>query len=417
MLKTFGGKRTSVAIGLFLSTLTLFAAAAFKSPFASLQSNASSPPPNWNQLGTTTLSERQHASVAFNGANSQLIVFGGDNSVGVVNDTWSFDGTRWNRLQPPQSPPARTSAAMVYDPDTKTVILFGGDTHTAPNGILNDTWSFDGTTWTQLQPAHQPPPRYDAAMAYDPVNHEIVLFGGFVDQVSFVNDTWTFDGTDRTQRSSGTGTDPSQRYGAAMAFDSNTGSVILFGGLGFTAAGTSTYLADTWSWKNHQWTQLNPTTSPPGRWEPAMSESTSGGVTLFGGYADSGVPHGPSSKFSDTWLWNGTTWTQSTATGPGGRYGTAMTKHPTLGAVTVGGCCNSVGGFYTDTWNFDGNSWTARARTDAPSVRSGAAITANVDLANIVLFGGFGGDGFLGDTWIEKNGAWSQLNTTTAPPG
>src|SRR5207248_6497007 len=77
-----------------------------------LPTTASAIASNWRQLGTTTLSERQHAGVAFNAANSQLVVFGGDNSVGVLNDTWSFDGTRWNRLQPPQSPPARTSAAM-----------------------------------------------------------------------------------------------------------------------------------------------------------------------------------------------------------------------------------------------------------------------------------------------------------------
>src|SRR5437016_11420152 len=320
----------AIAIGFFLSTLTLFTAAALRSPFSS-QTTVNLTAENWSQLGATTLSEREHASVAFNSANSQLVIFGGDNSVGVLNDTWVFDGTRWNRLQPSQSPPARTSAAMVYDPDAKTIILFGGDTHTAPNGILNDTWSFDGTTWKQLQPAHQPPVRYDAAMAYDPVNHEIVLFGGFVDQVGFVNDTWTFDGTDWTNRSSDNA--PSQRYGAAMAFDSINNAVILFGGLGFTQAGTSAYLNETWSWKNHQWTQLNPTTSPPGRWEPAMTENVNDGVTLFGGYADSGVPHGPSSKFSDTWIWNGTTWSQSTATGPGGRYGNAMTKHPTLGAV------------------------------------------------------------------------------------
>ena len=89
-----------------------------------------------------------------------------------------------------------------------------------------------------------------------------------------------------------------------------------------------------------------------------MSENMSGGVTLFGGYADSGVPRGPSSKFSDTWIWNGSTWSQSSATGPGGRYGGAMTKDPALGATAlVGGCCNSVGGFYTDTWTFDGNAW------------------------------------------------------------
>ena len=61
---------------------------------------ATNQPPSyeWQQLGTTTLSERQHSSVAYDEAISQLIVFGGDNTVNVVNDTWAFDGSRWNRL-------------------------------------------------------------------------------------------------------------------------------------------------------------------------------------------------------------------------------------------------------------------------------------------------------------------------------
>src|SRR5260370_38774208 len=107
---------------------------------------------DWMQIGTTTLSEREHSAVAYNENTSQLIVFGGDNSVGVLNDTWIFSGTRWNRLRPSQSPPARTNAALVYDPNTHIIILFGGDTHTAPNRLLNDTCSFDGTTCTQLRP-------------------------------------------------------------------------------------------------------------------------------------------------------------------------------------------------------------------------------------------------------------------------
>jgi Dockerin type I domain len=380
------------------------------------QSGGGAAAQDWAQLGTTTLSEREHSGVAYDEATSQLIVFGGDNSVGVLNDTWVFSGTRWNRLQPAQPPPARTNPAVVYDPDTHTIILFGGDTHTAPNGLLNDTWSFDGTTWTQLQTAHAPPARYDASFAYDPVNHEIVLYGGESD-LGFLDDTWTFDGTDWIDRS--TANDPPARYGAAMASDSVSGGVILFGGLGTPPTGsTSPYLADTWSWKNHQWTQLTPLTSPPGRWDAGLAAGASNGLTLFGGYSDTGLPIGRSSKFSDTWIWNGSSWSQSTASGPGGRYGGAMTADPASHvAVLVGGCCNSVGGFYTDTWAFDGSSWAPKLRNDAPSVRSGAVAVSDSDHREVVLFGGFGGDGFLGDTWINKGGVWLQAQSTTSPAG
>src|SRR5260370_4332861 len=371
---------------------------------------------NWTQFGTTTLSEREYSAVAFNPTTSQLIVFGGDNTVNVVNDTWAFDGTRWNLLQPLQSPSPRTSAAMTYFPVTNTIILFGGDTHTAPNGLRNGTWTFDGITWTALNPAHRPPARYGASLAYDPINHELALFGGEGENGT-LDDTWTFDGTDWTDRTSATG--PSLRYGAVMAYDSVSGAVILFGGLGFSAVGTSTYESDTWAWKNHTWTQLSPTTSPPARWGASMAAGAPGGLTLFGGYSDTGVPRTQGSSYNDTWIWNGTTWSQSMATGPGGRYAAAMSTYPTAnGIVLVAGCCNNVGGFYTDTWTFDGTSWSQKSRTDAPSVRSGAATITDTDHNKIVLFGGFGCAGFLADTWINQGGSWSQVpNGTTSPAG
>ena len=53
-------------------------------------------------------------------------------------------------------PPAREAAAMAFDSTTNQTILFGGFS----NGqLLNDTWSWDGTKWTQLFPSNSPPAR------------------------------------------------------------------------------------------------------------------------------------------------------------------------------------------------------------------------------------------------------------------
>jgi hypothetical protein len=53
----------------------------------------------------------------------------------------------WVELSPNNPPPARSYLAMTYDPVSGRVIMFGGFDGT---GYLNDTWSFDGTTWTQI---------------------------------------------------------------------------------------------------------------------------------------------------------------------------------------------------------------------------------------------------------------------------
>jgi hypothetical protein len=43
------------------------------------------------------------------------------------------------------------------------VVLFGGTSQ--GSGALNDTWTFDGTSWTQLPVSNRPPAGFDAAMA------------------------------------------------------------------------------------------------------------------------------------------------------------------------------------------------------------------------------------------------------------
>ena len=50
----------------------------------------------------------------------------------------------------------------------------------------------------QLNPATSPSPRAVSAMAYDPVSKKVVMFGGFND-TTYLNDTWTWDGTTWTQ--------------------------------------------------------------------------------------------------------------------------------------------------------------------------------------------------------------------------
>ena len=61
----------------------------------------------------------------------------------------------WTQQHPAVHPPARAGAAMAYDAATGTAVLFGGNN---PGGQLGDTWTWDGTTWTQQAPVPSPPP-------------------------------------------------------------------------------------------------------------------------------------------------------------------------------------------------------------------------------------------------------------------
>ena len=146
-------------------------------------------------------------------------------------DTWTYDGTTWTKQSPTTSPPPLAAASMTFDPRTNTLVLFGG----VGGGVVHpDTWTYNGITWAKQSPATSPPARSDAAMAYDAADGNIVLFAGAngddeTCQTEQSDDTWTYDGTNWTQQSPKTSPPPG-RSGARMADDSATGQLVLFGG-------------------------------------------------------------------------------------------------------------------------------------------------------------------------------------------
>ena len=79
---------------------------------------------------------------------------------------------------------------MAYDANLTRVVLFGGTQ--GPPPALSDTWVWDGSSWTQLQPHKSPEGRWAAGLVYDPLDRGLVLFGGELVGDPFANDTWLF---------------------------------------------------------------------------------------------------------------------------------------------------------------------------------------------------------------------------------
>ena len=56
----------------------------------------------------------------------------------------------------------------------------------------DQTWSFDGTTWTQLVTVGAPAVRQWPAMVYDPIRDRILEFGGIFPLGGDSNQTWSY---------------------------------------------------------------------------------------------------------------------------------------------------------------------------------------------------------------------------------
>lgn len=213
----------------------------------------------------------------------------------------------WILLDPTNRPFSRYSHAMTWFPGA--ILLFGGDSRGGPfppggPQILGDTWTWDGTNWTQKSPANSPSPRYGHAMAPDPVAGESMLFGGVGYSSVPSNDTWGWDGNNWRQKFPISS--PPGRLGHALSTGSGgSGFVVLFGG----AAGG--FLGDTWEWNGSNWSQKFPVNSPSARSGHAMAyDAVHHQVLLFGGVGSTG-PGGTGTQiyFADTWIWDGVNWT------------------------------------------------------------------------------------------------------------
>jgi hypothetical protein len=248
----------------------------------------------WTELTLSNSPEpRVFAGMAYDEARGQVVLFGGQSVAdgGQLQDTWTWDGKTWTQHQPAISPPACNGRILVYDAKLAVVVALVD----ACDG-RTETWTWDGMAWAQLQPAVElPGPRFGSSAAYDRADGTIVVFSQQSDGV-----TWTFDGGTWTRHAVAAG-DPPGRDGATMAFDPSSGRVVMFGG---SVSRGATYLGDTWLWDGTAWTQAHPTPSPEARDRAvAVTDTVAGRVVLYGGQISE------STTYSDVWIWAQGAWT------------------------------------------------------------------------------------------------------------
>jgi PQQ-like domain len=234
----------------------------------------------WQQSTSTGPSARSMFATVYDAKRQEVVLFGGMGpGAAELGDTWVWDGDSWAQRDVTIAPPPRHNHVMFYDSELEQTILWGG--YNGDLGIvLDDTWAWNGTEWELLNPETKPAPRSGATAAYDPVRKQGVLFGGYATSdtgLQYTNNTWIWDGETWTERF--LAQPPPGRSAAAMTYDATARRVLLFGG----NEGLGEHLNDLWAWTGSEWFPVAGE-GPGPRWGAAMAHHTElGKSVVFGG--------------------------------------------------------------------------------------------------------------------------------------
>lgn len=285
----------------------------------------------WQDLGA---SPEGFWDVAVASEGDQLVRYGGlDGGGGGTaawkTGTWVFTGSTWLSAAGPSSPRSRYDHATATS-TAGTALVFGGLADEGTYAGLDDTWSWDGSGWTQLSPATWPPP----------TRHPVLSRHGAGALLLSLTETWEWTGADWTQRAKA-GAPPSAFGTMASAL----GRAVYLDVLGLV-----------WEWDGAAWTKKtesgNAVTGPIAEldgkvvaydhkdlldWDGATwrRQATTGGpasvsqmvqlgdrlVALEATSADAGY------KGPRTWELIGTTWLENTKAGFLGRGPRPMARY------------------------------------------------------------------------------------------
>ncbi len=211
-------------------------------------------------------------------------------------DLWQWDGTNWTQLSMGDDYPGeRSHIAGVYDSARQQFMVVGGFSgDDTGSGYKKDTWMWNGSLWYKSEAWTGN--RHSHAMAYDPVRAVTVLFGGYYNTNNandFYNDTWEWNGSGWVQRSAGgsAGAFPSKRRGAAMFYDHQRDSIMVFGGFNLDNGGT--FYNDIFEWDPTyaRWNQIINMNPIPSRrmsaavaYDAVSNTTANTPVVLYSGY-------------------------------------------------------------------------------------------------------------------------------------
>lgn len=377
--------------------------------------------------------------MAYDPARARVVLYSAS-----ANETWEYDGVDWQLRHPAVRPPASVYGALTFSAGMQKVVLCGRQYQSSGTPFV--TWSYDGATWTQLVTVHtpstnnpvgftiaddgaggillqtndpqgqhatwrcdgidwlavpapqQPAGQHLGHLTLDAARGRHLLYTGAA--------TWDFDGATWTP------TDmrllPEQRSIALPLADRARNRLLLFGGYRNGVGATSELLA----LGPQGWQPLPAANPPPPRIGPLVALDTRRDrIVLHGGYLNA-------TPTTDTWEFDGTTWTRIVTTTTPWPELTAMTYDPVRSHCVAYGSLVTTSTSFSNTWFFDGVDWRAATPPHSPPPRIRPVLAYDATHDVVAMYGGGISNSYTvrTDTWWLQDGDWRQQNPQQRPP-
>lgn len=286
----------------------------------------------WNTSGEPPA--RSSASLAYDGATYQLVLFGGFDTPGTLGDTWVYTNGTWTELCSGNTsapactvnPGADAGDPIAYDPSDHTMVMVNSGGY---------TWSFSNDSWTQQSKNNTLPDASGAVMAYDPAIEKVLLLVAYdfgpCRTYTYANGSWSEVNT--SNQIPGV-------VGGALFFDPNSSEMVYFGGQSPTSR--SPYDSE-WTFANGEWTERSPSVLPPGGVVAGFSFDPSYDYAVL-------LTNGAVQDY--TWAYSNGSWFNQSSylpSSPASRSDTSMAFDGQLGAsLDFSGAAN--GTVLNDTW-------------------------------------------------------------------
>jgi len=418
---------------------------------------------NWRQV----MSDGPHVIkplLVWDGVRHEIVMMGINSDAATLMYHYDAATSTWSEVKPKSLPPCANEAALVYMEHDGLLALVGG----ICASLYQSAYYYDGTDWLPFGAPLDPGLVNGHALTYDVRRDEIVLFGGAESVFTPRATTYTYNAGDWHIREEIIR--PAPRAAESFVSDPINKAVWMFGGLNQYADG---YYDDLWKYQNGNWSFIEPTDASPSGCGPNVSaidtdraklvllcngdtlyeldlhditwkkvtdlKTTPGSrrlaqmaydpvqkkTVMFGGYDSLNAYK------NDTWLWDGTAWTEVKKNKADARTNAAMWFDPTVKKVLLYGGIgrpnpeNTIRR-YSDMWSFDGaNGWTLMKDVKTPGERYDMRVFVDPRTSKVMMYGGIRIDQvddktkkqvFADDMWQWDGSTWTKITNAVNLP-